>query len=79
MLAMVRGELKGVPTDAVEPFMKLSTLVPAPKNSSVPPGAWTPQTESIRVGLGSFERTVQLNSAEPPSFIVALLGRGPNL
>ena len=78
-LAMVRGELKGAPINAVEPSMKLTILAPAPKNSSISPGTRTAQTESTRVGLGSFDRTVQLNSAEPPSKTEALLGSWSNV
>ena len=77
---MVRGELKFIPMNAVEVFFKPTILtLLIPKTCSVPPGAWTPQTESRRVGLGSFDRTVQVNSAEPPSVTVALLGSWSNV
>ena len=80
MLAMVRGELKLAPTNAVDPFFKPTILtLLTPNSCSVSPGTTTPQTESRRVGLGSFDRTVQPNSAEPPSVTVTLLGSWSNV
>ena len=81
-LAMVRGELKGAPINAVEPSSKsVILMLLIPKSCSVPPGPGIriAQTESKRVGLGSFDRTVQLNSAEPPFKTEALLGSWSNV
>ena len=81
-LVMVRGELKGAPINAVKPSSKsVILMLLIPKSCSVlpRPGIRIAQTESKRVGLGSVDRTVQLNSAEPPSVIVALLGSWSNV
>ena len=80
-LAMVRGELKGVPINAVEPSKSVILMLLIPKSCSVLPGPGIriAQTEFKRVGLGSFDRTVQLNSAEPPSKTEALLGSWSNV
>ena len=79
-LAMVRGELKGVPINAVETFFKSDMFRPPwPKTSScLSAGAQIPQLEFSRL-LESSERTVQLNSAEPPSMTVVLLGIWPSI